>query len=328
MAGGVEVIPVSLYACRSSAEPPVKIDKLTVLTSADDAVALEARLGGVEIDPPLAVSRFLSGMSWQVDALFEAPLTLARIEPVLEGIALHTPLAIAPVPATNWVAHVERTLKPIAAGPFLVHGPHDRAAAAGHPYAIEIEAGGAFGTAHHATTQGCLAAIGEVLRDSRPKRILDLGTGSGILAIAAAKLSPDTLILATDIDPESVRIAEENAAINGVAARIRCLTADGLGACSDDVVAGSSKDHAQTQDSSHSELSEPAAFDVILANILAEPLVELAPGLRRALADGGSIVLSGLLAEQQAMVLSAYEREGLRLIAEWPVEGWMTMRVG
>lgn len=307
----------------------MKIDKLTILTSADDAVALEARLNNaLEIDPPLAVSRFLSGTSWQVDALFEAPFNRSLLPALLDGVRLTAEPRIEPVAEQNWVAHVERTLKPIAAGPFLIHGPHDRAAAAGHAYAIEIEAGGAFGTAHHATTQGCLQAIGEVLSATQPKRILDLGTGSGILAIAAAKLSPDAAILATDIDPESVRIAEENAAINGVAARIRCLTACGLGACSDEVVAGSSKEHARTQDSSHPELAGAAAFDLILANILAEPLVALAPGLRRALANGGSIVLSGLLAEQQAMVLSAYEREGLRLIAEWPVDGWVTMRVG
>lgn len=285
----------------------MKIDKLTFLTSANDAVTLEARLNGLEVDPPLAVSRFVSGTDWQVDALFEAPLDRGLLAALTEGVTLVVESSIEPVAVQNWVAHVERTLKPISAGPFLVHGPHDRTAAAGHPYPIEIEAGGAFGTAHHATTQGCLAAVGEVLREARPKCILDLGTGSGILAIAAAKLSPDAKILATDIDPESVRIAEENAAINGVAARIRCITADGL---------------------THPELSEPAAFDVILANILAEPLVALAPGLRRALADGGSIVLSGLLAEQQAMVLAACEREGLRLEAEWPIEGWVTMRVG
>ncbi len=136
----------------------MKIDKLTILASADDAVALEARLNGMEIDPPLAVSRFLSGTSWQVDALFEAPFDRSLLPALLDGVRLTAEPRIEPVAEQNWVAHVERTLKPIAAGPFLVHGPHDRAAAAGHPYAIEIEAGGAFGTAHHATTQGCLAA--------------------------------------------------------------------------------------------------------------------------------------------------------------------------
>ena len=304
------------------------LDKLTVLTDAAGALLLEARLGAIETDSPLAVSRFLSGAICQVDALFERPFDPAHLAGLLAGITLSGPPAIAPVAEQNWVAQVEATLKPIAAGPFLVHGPHDRAAASSHPLAIEIEAGGAFGTAHHATTQGCLAALSHVqakwLPDSpqtvrpsqhsqpvqatwvaaRPRRILDLGTGSGILAIAMAKLDPDAVILATDIDPDACRIAGENAVLNHVGDHLRIVAADAL---------------------DHPELSAPRAFDLILANILAEPLVSLAPGLCRALSPAGTIILSGLLAEQQAMVLAAYEREGLQQIAEWPIEGWVTM---
>lgn len=282
------------------------IEKLTVLTGAAGAARLVVRLEADEIDPPLAVSRFLAADGWQVDALFEAPFDRARLGALLDGVALAVPAEIAAVAETNWVAHVEATLKPIAAGPFLVHGPHDRAAAQSHPLAIEIEAGGAFGTAHHATTQGCLAALETVIGAVKPARLLDLGTGSGILAIAAAKLMPSLKIIATDIDPEAVSIAAENAAINGVAERIRAIAADGL---------------------EHPELNA-ARFDVILANILAEPLIALAPGLGRALAPGGAIVLSGLLAEQQAAVLAAYERQGHALRQSWPVDGWVTMWVG
>lgn len=284
----------------------MSIEKLTVLSDAAGAALLVARLEADDLDPPLAVSRFLSGGGWQVEALFTAPFDRARLAPLLADLALAGPPAIAPVAETNWVAHVEATLKPIAAGPFLVHGPHDRAAAAGHPLAIEIEAGGAFGTAHHATTQGCLAALEAVAAAVRPGRLLDLGTGSGILAIAAAKLDPQIGIVATDIDPDSVRIAAENAAINGVAGRLAFLTADGLG---------------------HPDLAG-MRFDVILANILAEPLVALAPNLCRALRPGGGIVLSGLLAEQQAAVLAAYEHQGLTLRRRWPIEGWVTMWAG
>ncbi|MEZ5923703.1 MAG: 50S ribosomal protein L11 methyltransferase [Hyphomicrobiaceae bacterium] len=286
----------------------VALDKITLLTDAEGALTLEARLAALDHEPPLATSRFLAPTGgWQVEALFEAPIDPARIASMTEGIPLLSPPAIEPVQEQNWVAHVEATLKPVAAGPFLVHGPHDRTAAAGHPHAIEIEAGGAFGTAHHATTQGCLAAIGQLMSGGPAQRILDLGTGSGILAIAAAKLSADAVILATDIDPESVRIAAENAAINGVVSGIRCLAAEGL---------------------AHPELVSPAVFDLILANILAEPLVALAPDLKRALAPGGRIVLSGLLATQQGTVLAAYEREGLRLLETWPIGEWMTMAVG
>jgi ribosomal protein L11 methyltransferase len=317
--------------------------KLTVLTDAAGAAALETRLAALEPDPPLAVSRFLAEGDWTVEALFEAPLDRARLNDLLVGIRVEAPPAIAAVAERDWVAHVEATLRPITAGPFLVHGPHDRAAAAGHPLAIEIEAGGAFGTAHHATTQGCLTALGEFLGMSqdeafetgrrgdglplrglaadpggsdaatmRPapgcmRRVLDLGTGSGILAIAAAKLDSGAEIVATDIDPGACRIAEDNAALNGVGDRLQIIVADGL---------------------AHPELSGPATFDLVLANILAEPLAALAPGLRRALAPDGTIVLSGLLDEQQAMVLRAYEREGLRLRRAWPLDGWVTMAVG
>lgn len=282
------------------------IEKLTVQSDAAGASLLESRLSADGLDPPLAVSRFLAGGNWQVDALFDAPFDQARLVPLLDGIPLAVPPELVPIADRDWVAHVEATLKPIAAGPFLVHGPHDRALAAKHPLAIEIEAGGAFGTAHHATTQGCLAALEPVVEAIRPKRLLDLGTGSGILAIAAAKLDPGIEIIATDIDPLSTHIAGENAAINGVAGSLSVITADGLG---------------------HPDLAA-AFFDVILANILAEPLISLAPGLRRALAPGGGIVLSGLLAEQQAGVLRAYEHQGLRLRQSWPIEGWVTMWVG
>jgi ribosomal protein L11 methyltransferase len=139
------------------------------------------------------------------------------------------------------------------------------------------------------------------------KHILDLGTGSGILAIAAAKLDPEATIVATDIDPEACRIAEQNAALNGVGDRLKIIAADGL---------------------AHADLEAPAAFDLVLANILAEPLGALAPALGRTLAPGGTIVLSGLLDAQQAMVLRAYEREGLRLRRAWPLDGWVTMAVG
>ncbi len=282
------------------------IERLTVLTSAAGVARLVARLDADEIDPPLAVSRFLAADGWQVDALFEAPFDRARLGALLDGVALAVPAEVCAVAETNWVAHVEATLKPITAGPFLVHGPHDRAVAHGHPLAIEIEAGGAFGTAHHATTQGCLAALETVIAAVQPHRLLDLGTGSGILAVATAKLAAGVEIIATDIDPEAVRIAAENAAINGVAEHIRAIAADGL---------------------EHPELNV-ARFDVILANILAEPLIALAPDLCRVLAPGGAIVVSGLLAEQQATVLAAYERQGRALRRSWPIDGWVTMWVG
>ncbi len=232
--------------------------KLTVITTAEAALALEAALTALEDPMPLAVSRFEDGpVNWRVEAYFEDAAAKTTFEPLLAGVSLLSPPTFERVPPTNWVRHVEAMLSPVTAGKFLIYGPHDRDKAAGHPHAIEIEAGEAFGTAHHGSTEGCLFALSHVVPGLAPKDVLDLGTGTGVLAIAVAKLLPEARILATDIDPRSVEIAAENAVKNGVGGAIAALVATGL-------------DHAR--------LSAAAQFDLIVANILAGPLIELAPG--------------------------------------------------
>ncbi|WP_185985173.1 50S ribosomal protein L11 methyltransferase [Aureimonas mangrovi] len=193
------------------------------------------------------------------------------------------------LPEIDWMQSVLADLKPVRAGRFLVHGAHDRDKVSAGDIAIEIEAGQAFGTGHHGTTEGCLTMIGEIARRRLPARVLDLGTGSAVLAIGVAKLVR-VPVLATDIDPVAVRVAKANVRANGVAGLVDCVTAGGF--------------HA-------SAFSQARPFDLIVANILAGPLMKLAPQMARHLAPGGDVVLSGILTRQRRAVLAAYSAQGL-----------------
>jgi len=282
--------------------------KLTVDTDAEAAVALEAALLALEHPAISAVSRFENGLPvWRVEAYALDATAHADMNAAVAGLGLAADAGWHDIPDTNWVRHVEHMLSPVAAGRFLVHGPHDRAAAAGHAYAIEIEAGEAFGTAHHGSTEGCLAALSEIVPALAPARVLDLGTGSGVLAIAIAKLAPEARILASDIDVRSVEIAAENAEKNGVPGAIRAFVATGL---------------------DHPLLVAPAQFDLIVANILAGPLIDLAPGIARGLKPAGRILLSGLLDTQADEVLNAYRKAGCGEIARVVRGEWVTLVLG
>ncbi len=214
--------------------------------------------------------------------------------------AFTAPLDVVALPETDWVALSLRGLKPVTAGRFVVHGAHDRAAARHGRIAIEIEAGQAFGTGHHGTTAGCLAAIDRLCRQTQFRRPLDLGTGSGVLAIALAKVL-GAHVLATDIDPVACRVATENAAINGVGRLVEVVVADGV---------------------RHRAVRAAAPFDFVVANILAEPLRRLAPQLAPLIAPGGELVLSGLLPQQRDRIAAAYRTHGLRLTDARTIDGW------
>jgi len=282
--------------------------KLTVDSDAQSAIALEQAFLALEHPAISAVCRFESG---PVLCRVEAYTLDDSAHPEMDGVVARMGLGKAAVwhdiPDTNWVRHVEKMLAPVAAGRFLVHGPHDREKAAGHAFPIEIEAGEAFGTAHHGSTEGCLIAISHIVPALLPRLVLDLGTGSGVLAIAIAKLAPDALILASDIDARSVEIAGENAAKNGVPDAIRAIVATGL---------------------DHPALSGSAQFDLIVANILAGPLVELAPGIARGLKPDGRIILSGLLDRQASEVLLAYTSAGCAEISRVTRGEWVTLVLG
>lgn len=203
------------------------------------------------------------------------------------------------VKPADWVAMSLEGLPAVRAGRFIVAGAHALANENGGRTKIWIEASEAFGTGHHGTTWGCLMALEGVLRERRVRRVLDVGAGSGVLAIAAAKHGADAL--AIEIDHRAAAIAEVNARQNKVAAHMRVIAGDGAR-----YIAG------QT-------------FDLVFANILMRPLIRLAPKLTRATAPGGTLILSGLLRVQAPLVREAYESRGMILERMIPKEAWMTL---
>ncbi|MGA2290468.1 50S ribosomal protein L11 methyltransferase [Bradyrhizobium sp.] len=207
------------------------------------------------------------------------------------------------VAAKDWVKATLDELVPVHAGRFVVHGAHDRGNVAPNMLGIEIEAAMAFGTGHHGTTRGCLWLLDTVLRAYRPQRVLDLGTGTGVLAIAAAK-ALQIKVLASDIDSLAVRTAQNNAGLNGVGGRVRTIRANGLAA---------------------PEFASRGPFDLVLANILANPLRQLATPLALQLAPSALVILSGLLPHQARGVVAAYRARGLLLVRHLKIEGWSSL---
>ena len=203
----------------------------------------------------------------------------------------------------NWIAMSEEIRHPVVAGRFFVHGSHDRHRCPPSGVSIEIDAEMAFGTGHHATTWCCLMALDRLLKTKRFERPLDLGTGTGVLAIALARVQ-HVPVLCTDIDPIAVAIAAENARLNGVGAEVRCIVADGMTA---------------------RLLDEEAPYDLVVANILARPLTKLAYPIAARLARRSTVVLSGLRTVERQMVLSAYAAQGLRLAFEVEQNGWLAL---
>jgi ribosomal protein L11 methyltransferase len=203
----------------------------------------------------------------------------------------------------DWVKATLDDLVPVHAGRFIVHGQHDRAKVASNKLGIEIEAALAFGTGHHGTTRGCLLLLGEVLKAFRPRRVLDLGTGTGVLAIAAAKVLHDQ-VLASDIDPLSVKVAAENARLNGVGQFVEVTWGSGFSA---------------------PRLRQRRPFDLVLANILANPLRQMATPMSGHLAGGARVILSGLLSAQATSVIAAYRARGLILERHIRIDGWSSL---
>lgn len=229
----------------------------------------------------------------------------ARMKAVLAGLSVPRAVEREALPDIDWVARSLEGLKPVHAGRFLVHGAHDRAKRRSGEIAIEIEAGLAFGTGHHGTTAGCLETLEKVVRREHPRNALDLGTGSAVLAIALAKLA-HIPVLATDIDPIAVRVAAANARLNRVQALVECVTAPGF---------------------HHPIFAARAPFDLIVANILARPLMRLAPEMAAHIALGGSLVLSGILERQRDAVVSAYVGQSFRHVRTLHREGWVTIHL-
>lgn len=203
----------------------------------------------------------------------------------------------------NWIAMSEEIRHPVVAGRFFVHGSHDRHRRPPSGISIEIDAEMAFGTGHHATTWCCLVALDRLMKARRFARPLDLGTGTAVLAVAIARVLR-VPVIATDIDPVAVRIAAENARLNGVGSEVRCIVADGM---------------------TSRFLAEEAPYDLVVANILARPLTKLAYPVASALARRSVVVLSGLRTIERQLVLAAWAKQGLRLAFEVERDGWLAL---
>ena len=257
----------------------------------------------------VAVSPFdAGGGRWQVAIYFRAAPDREAVRAVVAsaaGRAAAEKLNFARVAAQDWVRESLAGLAPVAAGRFVVHGAHDRGRIPVNGIGIEIEAALAFGTGHHGTTRGCLLALDDLCkslpRGRRGWRILDLGTGSGVLAIAAAR-ALHRRVLATDIDASAVRVARTNARHNRVGAMVEAVKADGVTARS---------------------IRRRAPFDLVFANILLGPLQRIAAPLKRLVAPGGRVVVSGLLPAQANAAMAAYRPLALERRIE--LDGWTTL---
>jgi ribosomal protein L11 methyltransferase len=243
---------------------------------------------------------------WDITVHFaEAPdqASIRELVGIAAGDVAAQDITFDTVEAKDWVSATLEELVPVRAGRFVVHGRHDRARIPPNKLGVEIEAALAFGTGHHGTTRGCLMLLDEVLKAHRPRRVLDLGTGTGVLAIAAAK-ALRIKVLASDIDPLAARTARDNAWLNGVGNGLETECAIGFSA---------------------PEFAARRPFDLVLANILANPLRQMATTMARHLAPSALVILSGLLPHQAQSVIAAYRARGLVLERHLQIEGWSSL---
>jgi ribosomal protein L11 methyltransferase len=248
------------------------------------------------------------GAFWRVELIHrgepDKQALAGRLAPLAERAGIERiDITIAPLATANWLARVAAGFTPHRIGRFWVHGSHVREAPPAGAVPIRLDAGLAFGSGEHASTRGCLLALDELARRRRFGRVLDLGCGSGILAIAAAKCWP-ARVLAVDNDPQAVAVARDNARQNGVSHRVGARWSEGYRS---PAVRGA------------------GPYDLILANILADPLCDMARDLARHLAPGGSAILAGLLDAQAPAVVGAHRAAGLRLRRCIQLEAWSTL---
>ena len=279
---------------------------LTTLPGEDAAQGLAAAMERMDPEPTgVGVFEIEDGSGlWEVGGYFLEPPDGVMLEVLATAFGAR-PFALSELPEVDWVAHVRRELSPVDAGRFFVFGSHDADKVPAGRVPLQIEATVAFGTGHHGTTLGCLLAFDRLLTAGwRPAKVADIGCGTAVLAMAAAATLPEALVIASDIDRVAVDVAEANVAINGLEGRVECLEAAGL-------------DHAR--------LKAAGPWDLVFANILKGPLIELAPGIAAGLATGGRAILSGLLAEQADSVVAAYVASGLTLNSRDDIGEWSTL---
>lgn len=270
-----------------------------VLSDIWDDIALSAACVEIEETPEW----------WMIELVFnhapDTALIMQRVKVLAHELGFSMPdIVVEAMPREDWLARVARQFPPLRVGRYFVHGAHVQEKAPAATIGIQVEAGAAFGSGEHSTTKGCLLAYDRLSKHTKFQNILDIGTGSAILAIAAAKSAKNVQMLATDIDPVAVQVAKENARLNGVGQQIETLCANGTNAPG---------------------IQRNAPYDLIFANILARPLVKLAPDIAKLLEPGGYAILSGLLVSQATMVHYAYQAQGLKKRLQWSEGPWCAL---
>lgn len=277
----------------------------TTLPGQDQAEALGEALETLTPEPTgVGVFEVEDGTGvWEIGGYFtESPDEIALA--LLAAAYGANPFVISKVPDTDWVDKVRRELTPVEAGRFFVYGSHDADKVPPDAQPLLIEAAMAFGTGHHGTTLGCLRALDRLDRDGfTGQSVADIGCGTAVLAMAAARIWPNPVV-ASDIDPVAVEVAQANARANGLEDRLICVTAAGF---------------------DHPDLAARAPYDLIFANILKAPLIDLAPALTAALTPGGYAILSGLLTRQADEVIAAYAEKGNNLVRQDVIGDWATL---
>jgi ribosomal protein L11 methyltransferase len=248
------------------------------------------------------------GKAWLVEAYFgwePDEETIRELIAVASDEATALAATFGLTEKRDWIANSLAGLKPVRAGRFLVHGRHDRSRVRANDVAIEIEAGLAFGTGHHGTTRGCLLHFDRLLKRRRPRRVLDVGCGAGVLAIAAARVLRRKVWLG-DIDPIAVEVTNVNARLNGVGALCHAIVSRGV---------------------ENGRMREAAPYDLVFANILAKPLRLLAPSLAGVISADGEAIVSGLLLADVPGVLASWRAQGFALAERIELEGWASLRL-
>ncbi len=277
----------------------------TARTELDSAAAAGAISDAMEaLDPPpgaVATSEEPDGSGhWVVVAYFEETPDATDLALLSAGFGAAA-FEVAPVPDEDWVARVQRELSPVEAGRFYVHGSHDKDAVPRGRVSLLIDAAMAFGTGHHGTTKACLLMFERLAGTvGVPASVADIGCGTAVLAMAAAKAGSRTVV-AGDNDPVAVGVAAENVAANGLEGRVGCVVAEGF---------------------AHPAIEAHAPYDLVFANILKGPLIELAPDMAAATHAGGHVILSGLLIGQADEISDVYSRSGFNMVDRINIGEW------
>lgn len=280
-------------------------------TEIEKSVALKLQVIFEEAfeDDGFAVSTFEdleNPLNWKIAVYMETDLadeTDARMLAIAKEHGTNILIDREDIPNIDWVAETLRNLTSVRAGRFIVHGTHEADVPRPHEIAVHVNAGLAFGTGHHGTTAGCLDMLSRVCKRTQFHNVLDLGTGSGVLAIAAAKAMP-CHVLATDIDPVATETAIFNVKQNGVQAQVECLTSEGF---------------------TQARMHQQAPYDLIIANILARPLQHMALDIVAHTICGGTVILSGLLPHQRAPTVASFRLQGLHLEYSHIRDGWLIL---